>query len=74
MPIVFFKEDDDGIQFLHDDVVVITLNIKNFDVHLILIDNGSSTKVMYFIIFLKMGMSSEQLVRTNSPLVGSLEI
>lgn len=40
MPIVF-SEEDDGVQFLHDDAVVI-LNVGNYNVHRILIDNGSS--------------------------------
>lgn len=53
-PIVFSKEDDNGVQFLHDDVMVITLNIRNYDIHYILINNRSLANVLYFDELLKM--------------------
>lgn len=56
MLVVFLKEDDDGIQFSHDDAVVITLNIENYDVHCT-INNESSANVLCFDAYLKMGMS-----------------
>lgn len=67
---IFSKDDDDGIQFLHDDGVVIILNIENYDVHCILIDNRSLVNILYFDILLKMDISLERLVQVNLPLIG----
>lgn len=68
--IVFSKEDDDGIQFPHNDAIVVTLNIKNYDIHRIFIDNESSMDVLYFDAVLKMRISLECLVWVNFSLVG----
>lgn len=57
MPIVF--EEDDGVQLPHNDAIVITLNVKNYDVHRILISNGSSTDILYYDALLKIGISPE---------------
>ena len=40
-PIAFTEEDAQGVQFPHNDAVVVSLNIANYDVRRILIDNGS---------------------------------
>lgn len=43
-----FIEDDQGIWFQHEDAIVVSLNIENYDVHHILIDNRISTNILYF--------------------------
>lgn len=48
MPVIFTREDDKGVVFLHNDVVIVTLNIGNYDVYRILIDNESLANVLYF--------------------------
>lgn len=73
MPIVFFKKDYDDVQFPHNDVVIITLNMENYDIHRILVNNGSSTDVLYYDALLKIGISPEQLVRMSFLLVGFME-
>lgn len=52
---VIFTEDDEGIIFLYNDMVVVTLNEKNYDVHHILIDNKSLANILYFDSLVKMG-------------------
>lgn len=59
--IIFVEEDNQGVQFLHNDVVVVILKIENHDVRHILIDNGSLANVLYYDALLKMGMSPDQL-------------
>lgn len=59
MLIVFSEEDDDSIQFLHDDSIDVTLIIKNYNIYHVLIDNGSSVNFLYFDELLKTGMSLE---------------
>lgn len=66
----FTEEDDQGVQFLHVDVVVVTLNIGNYDGCHILIDNRNSINILYFDAFGKIGLSPDQLGRMSSPLVG----
>ena len=37
--LAFTEEDAQGVQFPRNDTMVVTLNIENYDVHRILIDN-----------------------------------
>lgn len=60
-PITFIEKDDQGVQFLHDDVVVVSLNIKNCNECHILIDNRSLANVLYYDAFLKIEISHDQL-------------
>ena len=38
--------------------------------HLVLVDNGSSANILYYLAFQQMGIDRERLVPTNTPLVG----
>ena len=49
--IVFSKQDVKGIRQPHDDPLVIMLAIKGFNTRRVLVDNGSSTDVMYMTAF-----------------------
>ena len=49
--IVFSKQDVKGIRHPHDDPLVIMLAIKGFNTRRVLVDNGSSTDVMYMTAF-----------------------
>ena len=64
--ITFFEEDAEGVQFLHNDMVVVSLNIINYDVCYILIDNESSINILFYDVFSKMGISSDRLGRLDS--------
>lgn len=45
------------------------MNVTNYDVHHILIDNGSLANVLFYDAFLNMGLSNDMLEKLNSPLV-----
>lgn len=45
--ITFGDEDFKGVLYHHDDALVVTLLIANYTTHRILIDNGSSTSVLF---------------------------
>lgn len=42
MPITFLEKDNEGVQFLHNDMIDIILNIENYNVRYIHVDNGNS--------------------------------
>lgn len=67
---IFMEEDNLGVQFQHNNAVVVTLNVENYDVCLILTDNGSLAKVLYYDAFVKMGISPHRLGRVDSPSIG----
>ena len=51
-------------------MIVITLNIADYDVRHILIDNGSSTDVLFYDASSKMSILGDRLGHVNSPFVG----
>ena len=53
----------------HDNPLVILLKIENFNVHCVLIDNGSSADIIYLSTFQQMKIDKEKLWPFNSPLV-----
>ena len=49
---VFFSEEDArGVKQPHDDPLVIMLTIEGFNTRRILVDNGSSTDIIYLFAF-----------------------
>lgn len=66
--ITFTPKDFQGIIPHDDDPMVITLQILKWDVMRVLIDPGSSTDILYYDAFEKMGFDDEQL----QPFKGSL--
>ena len=55
--ITFFENDLQGVQTPHDDAVVVSSTITKYDVKRILVDNGSSTNVLFYAIFSRMDLS-----------------
>jgi hypothetical protein len=68
--IVFTNQDLEGVQVLHSNALVITLRIGEFDVKRILIDLGSSAKIMYEPLFRGLDLGVKDLNRGKEPLYG----
>ena len=68
--IVFTNEDARWLYHPHDDAIVITLTIANFTTIWVLIDNGSSTNILYYPAFQQMRINKELLCPVNVPLIG----
>ena len=68
--ITFTEEDAQEIQFPHNDVVVVSLNIADYDVRRILVDSGSSVDILFYDTFLKISILVGRLGPINSLLVG----
>ncbi|XP_022891671.1 uncharacterized protein LOC111406488 [Olea europaea var. sylvestris] len=66
----FGMDDLEGIAFPHDDALVISAIIANFEVKRILVDNGSAANMLSHEAFVQMGISSEQLKPVKTSLQG----
>ena len=66
----FSEEDAQGVAMLHDDALVVTLTVANHVIHRILVNNGSSTDILYWPVFQQMGIDRDRIKPFCSPLVG----
>ncbi|KAK3040937.1 hypothetical protein RJ639_028811 [Escallonia herrerae] len=70
-PTISFSDDDVGdTRTPHDDPLVVTLRVGNFDVKRILVDNGSSAEVLFYEAFQRMNIPSDRLRKIDTPLYG----
>ena len=68
-PIIGFSEEDARcLHHPHDDALVVSIRIEDYNMHKVLIDNGSSVDILYYSALQQMGISRERLVPTNAPL------
>ena len=63
-------KDAERIHHPHDDAIVITLLIADYTTRRVLVDNGSSADILYYLAFQQMKLGRDQLHPVNSPLVG----
>ncbi|XP_022851090.1 uncharacterized protein LOC111372895 [Olea europaea var. sylvestris] len=68
--ITFGMKDLEGVSFPHDDALIISAIVANFEVKRILVDNGSAANILSHEAFTKMGIFPEQLKTVRSPLQG----
>ena len=68
--ITFTEEDAKRIHHPHNNTIVITLLIANYTTRRVLIDNGSSVDILYFLAFQQMRLERDWLCPVSSPLVG----
>ena len=68
-PIIEFSEEDARrLHHPHDDALVVSIRVGDYNVHRVLVDNGSSTDILYYPAFQQMGIDRAQLIPTNTPL------
>ena len=58
-----------GVRQPHNDPLVIMLNIEGFNTKRILVDNGSSADIIYFLAFQQLKLDEKRLRPFESPLV-----
>ncbi|XP_077222187.1 uncharacterized protein LOC143856030 [Tasmannia lanceolata] len=68
--ISFSDVDLDNLILPHDDALVITMLVANWELKKILVDNGSSTDILYYHAFKQMMIGDERLKPANSDLFG----
>ncbi|XP_050259998.1 uncharacterized protein LOC126705091 [Quercus robur] len=70
-PIIEFSEEDARcLHHPHDDALVVSLWVEDYNMHRVLVDNGSSTDILYYPAFQQKRIDRERLIPTNAPLVG----
>ena len=70
-PVIGFSEEDARrLHHPHDDALIISLQVKDYNMHRVLVDNGSSADILYFPAFQQMRIDRERLIPTNAPLIG----
>ena len=52
------------------DALVVSIRIEDYNMHRVLVDNGSSADILYYPAFQQMGIDRERLIPTKAPLVG----
>ncbi|XP_075656791.1 uncharacterized protein LOC142626937 [Castanea sativa] len=67
--IVILERDGCGIRQPHDDPLVIMLIIEEFNIHRVLIDNGSSADFICLPAFQQMKLDKKKIRPFTSPLV-----
>ena len=66
----FSEEDARRLHHPHDDALVVSVHVGDYNVQRMLVDNGSSTDILYYPAFQQMGIDWARLIPTNAPLVG----
>jgi hypothetical protein len=61
VPITFTKEDFRPKSAIHNDAMVIEVNIAGWVIGKVLVDNGSSTDIRFLKTFEKMNLSQHML-------------
>ena len=70
-PIIGFSEEDARrLHHLHDDALVVSIRVGDYNTYQVLVDNRSSAGILYYLAFQQMRIDRERLVPTNAPLVG----
>lgn len=65
--ITFTTKDSEGIIFLHDDPLVVTLNVANYVIHGVLVDGKSSCNILFMTAFNKTNIGLEHLKAASYP-------
>ena len=59
-----------GVQYPHNDPLVITVRLRAFDIMKVLVDIGSTMEVMYHGCFRRMGLKHSDLEPVHTLLIG----
>ena len=62
-PIIgFSKEDARRLYHPHDDALVVSMRVGDYNMHKVLVDNDSSVDILYYPAFQQMGIGKERLI------------
>ena len=66
----FTKEDAQCLHHPHDDMLMVSIRVGDYNTHRVLVDNGSYADILCYPAFQEMRIEKEWLVSTNALLVG----
>ena len=66
----FIEEDAQRLHHPHDDILVVSIRVRDYNTHRVLVDNESFICILYYLAFQQMRIDREWLVPTNAPLFG----
>ena len=70
-PVIGFTEEVvRRLHHPHDNSFVISIRVRDYDNHRVLVDNRSSADILYYPTFRQMRIGRERLILTSTPLVG----
>ena len=70
-PVIGFTDEDARhLHHPHDDTLVVSIRVGDYNTHRVLVGNGSSADILYYPTFQQMTIGRERLIPTNTPLVG----
>jgi len=69
-PITFTDDDFQGLDHQQDDPMVITVEIVNYAVKKVLIDQGSSVDILYWATYQKLQLPDTAMVPYDEPIYG----
>jgi len=70
-PIIEFSEENARLLYhTHNDALVVSIRMGDYNTHQVLVDNDSSIDILYYPAFQQMMIDRERLVPTNVPLIG----
>ena len=69
-PIIGFSEEDAWrLHHPHDNALVVSIQVVDYNTYRVLVDNGSFADILYYPAFQQMQIDRKRLVPTNAPLV-----
>ncbi|XP_027927601.1 uncharacterized protein LOC114184491 [Vigna unguiculata] len=69
-PITFTDDDFQGLDHQQDDPMVITVEIENYVVKKVLVDQGSSVDILYWATYQKLQLTDTAVVPYDEPISG----
>ena len=70
-PVIGFTEENARhLHHPHDDALVVSIQVGDYNTYRVLVYNGSSADILYYLAFQQMRIEKERLIPTNAPLVG----
>ena len=70
-PIIGFSEEDARrLHHPHDNTLIVSIRVGDYNTHWVVVDNRSIVDILYYPAFQQMRIDRERLVPTNTLLVG----
>ena len=66
----FIEEDAWHLHHPHDDALIVSIQVGDYNTYRVLVYNGNFADILYYLAFQQIRIEREQLIPMNAPLVG----